>query len=113
MKIHSGEKPYECIDYGKDFRTSSDIFLNIREFIREKNFMLANACGKAFRSSSDFAKHERIHSARKAYGCNECGKGILVMSILVEHQIIHSGDGMRSLFMICKFIVERNSPSNE
>lgn len=85
MKIYSGEKFYECIDYGKDFRISLDIFLNIREFIREKNFMFVNVCGKVFRFSLDFVKYERIYSVRKVYGCNECGKGILVMLIFVEY----------------------------
>lgn len=63
---------------------------------------------KAFRSNSDLTKHESIHNAKKPYVCNECGKGVLVIPGLIECQKIHNGDEKRSLFIICKFIVERN-----
>ncbi|NWH91057.1 ZN397 protein, partial [Aegithalos caudatus] len=43
--IHTGERPYECVQCRKTFRTSSELII-----------------------------HQRIHTGERPYECGECGK---------------------------------------
>nr|1X6E_A Chain A, Zinc finger protein 24 [Homo sapiens] len=59
--IHSGEKPYGCVE-----------------------------CGKAFSRSSILVQHQRVHTGEKPYKCLECGKAFSQNSGLINHQRIHT-----------------------
>lgn len=97
---------------GKTSGQTHTFFFNVREFI-EKNSMFAMLVGRLADPAQTLLSMKELVVQRNLMVCNECGKGILVISVLIKHQKMYNGDGRRrSLFNICKFIVERNCTHN-
>lgn len=63
---------------GKTSGQAQTFFLNMRDLEGEKSLCASNAYVEGFQIY--LTKHERIHSARRPYACNECGKGVLVIT---------------------------------
>lgn len=74
-------------------------FLNLGEFIGEKNFMLAMPVGRLGDQGQTLQSIKEWTVQRNLMVCNECRKGILVISVLIEHQKICNGGGRRPLFI--------------
>ena len=62
QRIHTGEKPYKCYEYGK-----------------------------AFAQNSTLRVHQGIHTGKKPYECNERGKPFVWKAALqVHHSKVHA-----------------------
>ena len=88
--IHSGEKSYNCSEYGKVSNESSNLIQQQRIQNSQKQYK-CNKCGKVFNNTSNISKHRKIHSGSKPFKCTECAKAFNQSSNLSHHRQIHTG----------------------
>ncbi|XP_054832558.1 zinc finger protein 3-like [Eublepharis macularius] len=91
QRIHTEEEPYKCSVCGKNFSTAAVLIRHLRIHTGEKPYVCLQ-CGKSFCQSSSLTRHQRIHTGEKPYKCSVCGKSFSASSVLSNHQRIHTGE---------------------
>lgn len=86
---HTGERTYNCSEYGKISNHSSELVQ--QQTIQ--NSQKENKCDmwKVF-SNYPTCRHRKIHTRRKPFKCTECSKAFISCSHLTQHQPIHTGE---------------------
>jgi uncharacterized Zn-finger protein len=74
MRIHTGEKPYEC-----------------------------NMCKNKFSILSNLKRHKSTHTGEKPYGCDICKKRFSQSQSLKDHKNVHTGEKPYELFAAIKW----------
>ncbi|XP_025033294.1 zinc finger protein 397-like, partial [Python bivittatus] len=90
-RIHTGEKPYKCMECGIGFRKSVQLKAHKAIHTGEAPFR-CSMCQKTFTSSSNLIAHKRIHTGEKPYRCTYCGKSFRQKGTLTTHEKIHMGE---------------------
>lgn len=90
-RVHTGERPYKCGEYGK---TSSckPILAQHRRIHTGEMLYACGTCGKVFNHSSNLVVHQRVHTDARPSKCSECGKAYSHKSTLAQHESVHSGE---------------------
>lgn len=90
MKLHSGNKPYQCTVCDAAFCRKPYLEVHMRTHTGEKPFE-CNQCLKRFTQKSSLNTHKRVHTGERPYSCDICEKRFAVKSYVTAHRWSHVG----------------------
>lgn len=87
----AGEKPFSCVQCGKNFSTLGNLKTHQRIHTGERPYTCSQ-CGKSFGQAGNLKRHQLIHTGQKPYTCAHCPKGFTKADDLRSHQRLHTGE---------------------
>jgi uncharacterized Zn-finger protein len=85
MQSHSSKRQYEC-KCGKSFKTSHDFKRHEQRKSQTKEFK-CDECGLAFSNNKDISDHKDKHKKRKRHECGMVGKAFGYKCNLYRHSM--------------------------
>ncbi|KPJ15702.1 Zinc finger protein 250 [Papilio machaon] len=93
MRIHTGEKPFDCSFCEAKFRTKGAMKRHVDTYHckRERKFT-CETCGNSFFRKNDIITHMRVHSGERPYVCPFCSQRFRQAASLIRHKRTHTGE---------------------
>ena len=90
--VHSGEKPYNCMECGRGFTQATHLTAH-KKTHQPKNLPQCSVCNMQFTSYENFLSHAKLHTkGRRVLECEFCCKEFVFDSELKRHQRSHTGE---------------------
>ena len=88
--IHSGDRPFNCIQCNQAFKTSSELKRHIL-IHRGKKPNVCDLCNYSSANASNLKTHKLMHSGGKPFACDQCEYSTTRRHHLKTRKLMHSG----------------------
>ncbi|XP_065087380.1 zinc finger and SCAN domain-containing protein 2-like isoform X2 [Ochlerotatus camptorhynchus] len=89
LRIHSGERPFQCPHCSQSFRISQGLARHVREVHEKVRNYSCDICGKCFGNGRNLKEHRFLHTNEKPYSCAICGNSYNQKASLHIHKRTH------------------------
>ncbi|BGP30365.1 hypothetical protein JCM10296v2_002119 [Rhodotorula toruloides] len=101
-RIHTDDRPYECLTCHKSFIQRSALTVHERVHTGERPHC-CDTCQRSFSDSSSLARHRRVHTGARPYVCDVCGRDFCRKTTLTKHIAkVHDGSANNAATVVSR-----------
>lgn len=89
LKVHSDEKPHQCTQCNKSYKTACHLKSHIRNTHLNIRSYVCSVCGVGFFNARILSNHQRTHTGEKPFICEICEKAFSFKAGLYLHMQAH------------------------
>uniref|UniRef100_A0A8D8NUL5 Zinc finger protein 416 n=3 Tax=Culex pipiens TaxID=7175 RepID=A0A8D8NUL5_CULPI len=92
LRIHNGERPFQCSQCPRTFRISQGLVRHVREVHERRRTYACEICGDRFGNKRNLDQHRNRHTNERPYRCETCGSSYNQKAALLIHSRVHGAE---------------------